>query len=525
MMTGHPARPSPETPRLPAGELARRRYEKLQRLRAAGLDPFGARYPVSHWAAPLHARWDAAGEEELRAAGSASLAGRVLSLRHHGKSCFAHLVDGSGRIQLYARADVLGDAYAGFTDLDVGDFVGVQGELFRTRTGELTVQARAWTLLTKSLRPLPEKWHGLKDVETRYRQRYVDLVVNPGVREVFRLRTRLIQTVRAFLDARGFIEVETPTMQAVPGGAAARPFQTHHNALDLELYLRIALELHLKRLVVGGFDRVYEIGRIFRNEGISTEHNPEFTMLEFYQAYADYGDLMELTEALFVELARALTGDLALTFQGQRIDLAPPWRRLPYLDAVADALGLTREALSDRERVHRRGWEAADRLDKDAGAWGWGAGTPTYQMWKDVFEAFVEPGLVQPTFVVDFPIELSPLARQKREDPRLVDRFELFAARMELANAYSELSDPMEQRRRFEAQLLAREAGDEEAHRLDEDFIRALEYGLPPTAGEGVGIDRLVMLFADRASIRDVILFPLLRPEAPAGEPDAETDG
>jgi lysyl-tRNA synthetase class 2 len=314
-------------------------------------------------------------------------------------------------------------------------------------------------------------------------------------------------------------------MQAIPGGAAARPFQTHHNALDLGLYLRIALELHLKRLVVGGFDRVYEIGRIFRNEGMSTEHNPEFTMLEFYQAYADYGDLMEVTEALFVELARALTGDLTLTFQGQRIDLAPPWRRLPYLDAVADALGLTREALSDRERVRRHGWEAADRLDLDAGAWGWGAGTPTYQMWKDVFEAFVEPGLVQPTFVVDFPIELSPLARQKREDPRLVDRFELFAARMELANAYSELSDPMEQRRRFEAQLLAREAGDEEAHRLDEDFIRALEYGLPPTAGEGIGIDRLVMLFADRASIRDVILFPLLRPEPPAGEPDAETDG
>ena len=524
-MTGHPARPSPEAPRLPAGELARRRYEKLERLRAAGLDPFGTRYPVSHWAAPLHTGWDAAGEEELRAAGSVSLAGRVLSLRHHGKSCFAHLVDGSGRIQLYARADVLGDAYASFTDLDVGDFVGVQGELFRTRTGELTVQVNAWTLLTKSLRPLPEKWHGLKDVETRYRQRYVDLVVNPGVREVFRLRTRLIQTVRAFLDARGFIEVETPTMQAIPGGAAARPFQTHHNALDLGLYLRIALELHLKRLVVGGFDRVYEIGRIFRNEGISTEHNPEFTMLEFYQAYADYGDLMELTEALFVKLARTLTGDLALTFQGQRIDLTPPWRRLPYLDAVGDALGLTGEALSDREQVRRSGQEAADRLALDAGAWGWGAGTPTYQMWKDVFEALVEPGLVQPTFVVDFPIELSPLARQKRDDPRLVDRFELFAARMELANAYSELSDPMEQRRRFEAQLLARETGDEEAHRLDEDFIRALEYGLPPTAGEGIGIDRLVMLFADRASIRDVILFPLLRPEAPAGGPDAETNG
>jgi lysyl-tRNA synthetase class 2 len=498
---------------VPGNELVRRRHEKLRALRALGVDPFGTSFPVAHWAGPLHTRWDATPEDELRGAGAVSVAGRVMSIRHHGKSCFAHLLDQTGTIQLYARADVLGEAYAGFTELDVADFVGVTGDLMRTRTGELTVQAKTWTFLSKSIRPLPEKWHGLKDVETRYRQRYVDLLVNPGVREVFRLRSRLIQTVRAFLDARGFLEVETPVMQPIPGGAAARPFATHHNALDISLFLRIALELHLKRLVVGGFDRVYEIGRIFRNEGVSTQHNPEFTMLEFYEAYADYGDLMELTESLFAELGQTLTGGLALTYQQERIDLTPPWRRLRYLEAVAEAIGVGRDELRDRERVRAAAREAAGRRGLDAGAWGWGAMTPAYQMWKDVFETFVEPTLVQPTFVIDFPTELSPLARQKREDPSLVDRFELFVARMEMANAYSELNDPLEQRRRFEQQLHAREAGDEEAHPLDEDYIRALEYGLPPTAGEGVGIDRLAMLFADRASIRDVILFPLLRPE------------
>jgi lysyl-tRNA synthetase class 2 len=498
---------------LPGNELIRRRHEKLRALRAAGVDPFGTRYPVSHWAGPLHARWDGAPADELSKE-VVSVAGRVMALRHHGKSCFAHLLDQTGTIQLYARADVLGEAYAGFTDLDVADFVGVTGDLMRTRTGELTVQVKAWSFLAKSLRPLPEKWHGLKDVETRYRQRYVDLLVNPEVREVFRLRSRLVQTVRAFLDSRGFQEVETPVMQSLAGGALARPFATHHNALDIPLYLRIALELHLKRLVVGGIDRVYEIGRIFRNEGVSTQHNPEFTMLEFYQAYADYGDLMELTEALFVDLGQALTGGLTLFFQGERIDLSPPWRRLRYLDAVAEAIGAGRGDLGDRDRVRATAREAAGRQNLDAGAWGWGAATPVYQMWKDVFETFVEPALVQPTFVIDFPTEISPLARQKRDDPSLVDRFELFVARMEMANAYSELNDPHEQRRRFEQQLHAREAGDEEAHHLDEDYIRALEYGLPPAAGEGIGIDRLTMLFADRPSIRDVILFPLLRPEA-----------
>ena len=494
-------------------ELVRRRHEKLRALRAAGVDPFGTRFPVSHWAGPLHARWDTAPEDELRVAGSVSIAGRVMSIRHHGKSCFAHVLDQTGTIQLYARADVLGEGYAGFTDLDVADFIGVTGDLMRTRTGELTVQVKGWAFLSKSVRPLPEKWHGLKDVETRYRQRYVDLLVNPGVRDAFQARARIIQAIRAFLDTRGFLEVETPVMQPLAGGALARPFATHHNALDIPLFLRIALELHLKRLVVGGFDRVYEIGRIFRNEGVSTQHNPEFTMLEFYQAYADYNDLIELTEAMFAEIGRVVTGGLALSYQGETIDLTPPWRRRGYLEAVAEAVGLPRHGIHDRDGLHAAARASAGRENFDAGTWNWSADTPTYQMWKDVFETFVEPTLLQPTFVIDFPTELSPLARQKRDDPSLVDRFELFVARMEMANAYSELNDPQEQRRRFEQQLEARARGDDEAQPLDEDYIRALEYGLPPTAGEGVGIDRLAMLFADRASIRDVILFPLLRPE------------
>jgi lysyl-tRNA synthetase, class II len=489
-------------------ELVGRRRAKLDALRAAGIDPFGTRFPVSHWAGPLHVRWDGAGEDDLKAAGPVSVAGRIMALRHHGKSCFAHLTDQTGAIQLYARADTLGPAYAGFVDLDVADFAGITGELMRTRTGELTVQVKSWTFLGKALRPLPEKWHGLKDVETRYRQRYVDLLVNPGIRAIFETRARLIQGIRAFLDARGFLEVETPTMQAIAGGASARPFVTHHNALDLDLYLRIALELHLKRLVVGGIDRVYEVGRIFRNEGVSTQHNPEFTMLEFYWAYADYGDLMELTEALFGELAQRVRGSLTLTYQSETIDLTPPWRRLGYFEGLSHGLGIPVDASTPDER-----------LLAAAAARGFVHGGGSRAMlWKELFETFVEPTLVQPTFVIDFPVEVSPLARQKRDDPALVDRFELFVARMEMANAYTELNDPVEQRRRFEAQLRERELGDEEAHRLDEDYLRALEYGLPPTAGQGVGIDRLVMLFADRASIRDVILFPLLRPEAPDDE-------
>ncbi|OGK96832.1 MAG: lysine--tRNA ligase [Candidatus Rokubacteria bacterium RBG_16_73_20] len=496
-----------------ASDLVRQRHEKLAALRAQGVDPFGGRYPVTHWAAPLAARFAGAADEELRDAGPVSVAGRIVALRHHGKTCFAHLMDQTGRLQLYARADQLGDEYARFTDLDVGDFVGVTGELFRTRTGELTVAVKGLAFLAKALRPLPEKWHGLKDVETRYRQRYVDLIVNPETREIFRLRSRLVGALRTFLDARGFLEVETPMMQPIPGGAIARPFRTHHNALDLDLYLRIAPELYLKRLVVGGLERVYEINRNFRNEGISTQHNPEFTMLEFYQAYADYGDLMELTEALFVELARSLRGTLRLTWGEHQIDLQPPWRRLRFFEGISEALGVSVTPTTDAAVVARAA-QARGLAHGDG---------PLWKLWKEVFETLIEPTLVQPTFVIDFPVELSPLARKSRVDPLLVERFELFIGRRELANAYSELTDPVDQLARFREQAQLQARGDDEAHWLDEDYVRALEYGMPPAAGEGIGIDRLAMLFTDQPSIREVILFPQLRPEArgPGGEAES----
>ena len=486
-------------------ELVRQRHAKLEGLRRRGLDPFGGRYPVSHFAGPLHARLAAATEDELKAFGPVSLAGRIVTLRHHGKTCFAHLMDQTARIQLYARADQLGDDYALFTELDLGDFVGVTGEMMRTRTGELTVAVKAFTFLAKSLRPLPEKWHGLKDVETRYRQRYVDLIVNPSTREVFQLRSRVVKFLRAFLDARGYLEVETPMMQPIPGGAIARPFKTHHNALGMDLYLRIAPELYLKRLVVGGFERVYEINRNFRNEGVSTQHNPEFTMLEFYQAYADYTDLMDLTETMFVELAQGVRGTLALTWGEHAIDLTPPWRRLPFFEGLSQALGIPVSPETDLPTLRHAA--AARGVPVEAAT--------ADGIWKNVFDTLVEPTLVAPTFVTDFPIELSPLAKRKRDDPRLVDRFELYIGRREMANAYSELNDPIDQLARFreQAALLAR--GDEEAHWLDEDYVRALEHGMPPAAGEGIGIDRLVMLLGDQPSIREVILFPHLRPEVP----------
>ncbi len=485
-------------------DLVRQRREKLEVLRARGVEPFGARFGATHWARPLSDKLEKAGDDELKAFGPVSLAGRLVAMRDHGKTAFAHLMDRTGRIQLYARADHLGDEYAGFTSVDVGDFIGVTGEMFRTRTGQLTVAVKSFTFLSKSLRPLPEKWHGLKDVETRYRQRYVDLIVNPEVREIFLLRSNIIRALRAFLDARGFLEVETPMMQPIPGGAIARPFKTHHNTLDMDLYLRIAPELYLKRLVVGGFERVYEINRNFRNEGVSTQHNPEFTMLEFYQAYADYQDLIELTEELFTELAQSLLGRLTLTWGEHAISLARPWRRLPFFRGLSDALGVTVTPQTDVATVARA---AADRGIRSKGGTAW-------VLWKDVFEELVEPALVQPTFVTDFPIELSPLAKKKRDDPLLVDRFELFIGRRELANAYSELNDPIDQLGRFREQAALQARGDEEAHWLDEDYVRALEYGMPPAAGEGIGIDRLVMLFADQPSIREVIFFPHLRPES-----------
>jgi lysyl-tRNA synthetase class 2 len=505
-----------------ANEHIRRRREKLEGWRARGVNPFGARFPLTHWAGTLQARFNDADDAVLAEATTVSLAGRVMAMRHHGKTCFTVLRDQSGQIQLYARADVLGPAYAAFVELDIGDFVGVTGELFRTRTRELTVAVKQFEFLTKALRPLPEKWHGLKDVETRYRRRYVDLIVNPQVREAFVMKSRLIAAMRAFFDARGFLEVETPMMQPIPGGAAARPFVTHHNALDMPLYLRIAPELYLKRLVVGGLDRVYEINRNFRNEGISTQHNPEFTMLEFYQAYADYQDLMQLTEELFVHLGQTLLGRDTLVYQGDSVCLAPPWRRLPFFEALGEGVGTPVTPETDARTLGaaatRRGGFATDRrtqavLRGDEGV---------VALWKEIFDTLVEPTLVPPTFVVDFPIELSPLSKQKAGQPRLVDRFELFICRRELANAYSELNDPVDQRRRFEEQAAERERGDEEAHWMDEDYVRALEYGLPPTAGEGIGVDRLAMLFTDAPSIRDVILFPHLRPERSGGDGAAE---
>jgi lysyl-tRNA synthetase class 2 len=498
-----------QEPRQDTNELIRQRHLKLEALRQRGVDPFGARYPVTHWAVPLAERLAKAGEDDFKAFGPVSLAGRIVAMRHHGKTCFAHLMDQSGRLQLYARADRLGDDYALFTELDIGDIVGVTGEMFRTRTGELTVAVTSFTFLAKSLRPLPEKWHGLKDVETRYRQRYVDLVVNPDTREIFLLRSRLVQALRKFLDARGFLEVETPMMQPIPGGAIARPFKTHHNALGMDLYLRIAPELYLKRLVVGGLDRVYEINRNFRNEGISTQHNPEFTTLEFYQAYADYEDLMALTEEMFTELAQSLLGRLDLTWGEHAIDLKGPWRRRPFFEALSQAIGVTVTPDTPPVVIARAG-EA--RSVVPAGAAGWAAD----KLRKEIFDTAVEPSLVQPTFITDFPIELSPLARTSRTNPRLVDRFELYIGCRELANAYSELNDPIDQLARFREQAALVARGDDEAHWLDEDYVRALEYGMPPAAGEGIGIDRLVMLFANQPSIREVILFPLLRPEAGA---------
>ncbi len=507
------------------------RLAKLARIREAGIHPYPSGFrpdaqiadvaePLRRWKAEIEAeapeRWpqerDGYNNKEPRE--EVALCGRVMSRRDFGKGVFLTIQDATGRIQLLAGkrnlpAQTTTEGGLGFRfikkELDVGDFLGVRGHLFFTRTGEVTVQVqRAW-LLAKSLRPLPEKWHGLQDVETRYRQRYVDLIVNPAAREVFRKRTAAIQAIRRFLDERGFLEVETPMLHPVASGATARPFVTHHNALDMDLYLRVAPELYLKRLVVGGFERVYEINRSFRNEGLSRRHNPEFTMLEFYWAYATHLDLMDLTEAMIREVAGRVCGGETLTYQGERIDLAGPWRRLDLREALVTLGGVPREDLEDPSAL-RRILEATEVPLTGR--------EPLGKLQTLVFEERVEDRLVQPTFVTGFPVEVSPLARRSDTDPGTVDRFELYIAGREIANAFSELNDPEDQRARFIAQLAAREAGDDEALPYDADYIRALQYGMPPTAGEGIGIDRLVMLLVDAASIRDVILFPQMRREA-----------
>jgi len=443
--------------------------------------------------------------------GAVRLAGRIVALRSFGKVAFFHLQDATGRLQCYASREDMGEeAYAAFKKFDIGDIVGVEGRLFRTKTGELTVGCSTARLLTKSMRPLPEKYHGLKDVEIRYRQRYVDLIVTPRTAEIFRTRTRIVAELRRFLDERGFVEVETPMMQAIPGGATAKPFLTHHNALDLQLYLRIAPELYLKRLLVGGFEKVYEVNRNFRNEGISTQHNPEFTMCEFYWAYARFDDLMDLTEELFARLAQAVCGATVVTYQGHEIDLSVgAWKRVGFHESLETIGGVPPEIYLDYEACKAHVLKNGEKVLK---------GEKLGKLQAKLFDLFVEPRLIQPHFIHGYPTDISPLSRRNEANPEITDRFELFIAGREMANAFSELNDPVDQRLRFEEQVAEKAAGDDEAHFMDEDYVRALEYGMPPAAGQGIGIDRLVMLLTDSASIREVILFPLLRPEGLPGE-------
>ncbi len=488
--------------------LRQQRIKKLEELKALGVNPFANGYTPSTTAVAVLDKYSQAVAEALADnTDTVSIAGRIISLRLFGKAAFVHIQDRSGKLQAYIRKNLVGDDnYKVFKLLDIGDTVGISGVVFKTKTGEVTVQADAIVLLTKSLRPLPEKWHGLKDIETRYRQRYVDLIVNQEVRDTFTKRTIIIDTIRDFFKKREFLEVETPMMQTVAGGAAARPFTTHHNALDLDLSLRIAPELYLKRLVVGGFERVFEINRNFRNEGISIKHNPEFTMIEFYQAYATYLDLMSITEELFTTICRTLNDSETIVYQGQEISFAAPWDHLTVIEAIEKYADIDAEKLSNYEStlaiIDEIGLEMAPQ-ERSCHA----------KCLMKLFDEKVEEQLIQPTFITDYPVAISPLSRRNDSNPEVVDRFELFIAGREMANAFSELNDPLDQRERFEQQLQDKAAGDLEAHQFDADYLRALEYGMPPTAGEGIGIDRLVMLFTDAASIRDVILFPLLKPE------------
>ena len=474
------------------------RLRTIKDLRSRGVEPYPHTYRPSHTAAEARALCEREGERSQ----VVSLAGRVMARRKMGKMAFLDLKDGSGKLQVCLRRDLLGDeSYSFLRDIDIGDFVGVGGELFLTKTGEVTVDVARFELLAKSLRPLPEKWHGLVDVETRYRQRYLDLLSNDDVRRTFALRSRIISATRSFLDSEGYVEVETPVLQSKAGGALARPFVTHHHALGEDLFLRIALELSLKKLIVGGIDRVYEMGRVFRNEGISVRHNPEFTLMECYCAYADYEDMMVLTERLFATVAQEVLGTTRVEFRGHQIELAPPWRRVYLRDAVRESSGIDFEDYQDAETLHERMLQEGVRVE----------GLPRRaKLIDDLISTFVEPKLVQPTFVLDYPIEMSPFPKKKRGNDRMVERFEAFIAGLEFANAFSELNDPVDQRERLEQQL-REQVGEEDVEVADEEFIEAMEYGMPPTGGLGIGIDRLVMLLTGQDSIRDVILFPQLR--------------
>lgn len=488
-------------------ELLQIRRDKLDELRSLGIDPFGGKYERTHAAGNIVQEYDALTKEELEEkAVHATVAGRLIAKRVMGKASFAHIQDLSGKIQIYVRKDSVPEQkYAAFNLLDLGDIVGVTGEIFKTKTGEISIKAADIEVLSKSLYPLPDKYHGLKDVELRYRQRYVDLIVNPEVQQTFIKRSKIIQSMRRYLDSLGYLEVETPTLHSIAGGAAARPFITHHNALDMQLYMRIAIELHLKRLIVGGLEKVYEIGRVYRNEGVSTRHNPEFTMIELYEAYADYKDIMALTENMIAHIAQEVLGTQVIQYQGHEVDLRPQWRRVSMVDAVKEVTGVDFGVEMTNEEAHALAKEHKVPVEPHM----------TFgHILNAFFEQFVEETLIQPTFVYGHPVEISPLAKKNEADPRFTDRFELFIVAREHANAFSELNDPIDQRQRFEAQLVEREHGNDEAHEMDEDFLRALEYGMPPTGGLGIGIDRLVMLLTDAASIRDVLLFPHMRPIA-----------
>ncbi|PTG62566.1 lysine--tRNA ligase [Staphylococcus chromogenes] len=482
------------------------RRQKLQELRDLGIDPFGEKFDRTGDAETLKTQWDQFSKEELADKESEShtvIAGRLMTKRGKGKAGFAHIKDLSGQIQIYVRKDQVGEEqFHIWNTADLGDIVGVEGVMFKTNTGELSVKAKSFKLLSKALRPLPDKHHGLQDIEQRYRQRYLDLITNEESTQTFINRSHIIQEMRTYLNEKGFLEVETPMMHQIAGGAAARPFVTHHNALDATLYMRIAIELHLKRLIVGGMEKVYEIGRVFRNEGVSTRHNPEFTMIELYEAYADYQDVMNLTEELVAHVARKVLGTTSIQYGDNTIELEPKWRRLHIVDAVKEATGVNFFDVKTDEEAHALAKEHGIEVDKNM-KYG--------HILNEFFEQKVEETLIQPTFIYGHPIEISPLAKKNPEDPRFTDRFELFIVGREHANAFTELNDPIDQRQRFEAQLVEKEQGNDEAHEMDEDFIEALEYGMPPTGGLGIGIDRLVMLLTNAPSIRDVLLFPYMR--------------
>jgi lysyl-tRNA synthetase class 2 len=482
------------------------RRQKSQELADLGVNLYANDYRPSHAIREVLIKAEESGVSHQGDGPEYAIAGRIMTVRNFGKAAFLHLQDASGRMQVYVKKDAVGDeAYAIFKKLDIGDIAGFKGPLFTTKTGEISIAATVVKPITKSLRPLPEKFHGLTDVETRYRQRYVDLIVNPEVKETFKKRVEIIRLVRDFLNNRGFMEVETPMMHPIAGGATAKPFQTHHNALDMTLYLRIAPELYLKRLLVGGFERVFEINRNFRNEGLSTRHNPEFTMLEFYQAYATYHDLMDLTEEMISWIAAEVVGTTQITYQGQEVDLTPPWRRYTMDEALTIVAGITADVLADPVRLRQVATDHGIALDASAGSG---------KVKTELFELLVEEKLIDPTFITAYPTEISPLARRNEADPSVTDRFELFITGREIANAFSELNDPIDQRQRLEKQIANRGDDEEISAELDVDFLRALEYGMPPAAGEGIGIDRLAMLLTDSPSIRDVILFPHLRPES-----------